>query len=393
MLRSVLTTLHAYRAAFFAYNSIPARDFVAVLPISRRPVPPVNRRLVLLVGGSASTTGGIERYCRRMLCALRQHTTYHVRWLKADTAVSRRRLTAFLCGLYARVVVLRHMLSRMDSARDVVWVQYANGVDLLLLALIRRWFKGTVFCTAHVGAEWFHLRSSILRRVAVILLGNADRVFCLSAVQHHAFGMAETRFVRIPTLLPDWVNGLDATGQRHQSGLVFFGRVDSRKGIYDLLHAFALVLRQHPGLRMDIAGTGPDETAARHLADALHLSASVTWHGSLSEPDLLRLIERRKVLVYPSRADAYPLAVLEAIALGLDVVLCDIPAAAEIVHTYGGWLVPVGNVRQLALAICQAHSNAPRIRRDTEILEFQWPEVARRYAEHIEAAYEAAAHA
>jgi len=328
-----------------------------------------------------------------MVCALRQHTTYHIRWLKADSAVSRQSLTAFFCKLYARAMALRHMLRRMDSARDVVWLQYANGVDLLLLALIRRWFPGTVFCTAHVGAEWFHLRTSILRRIAVILLSNADRVFCLSAAQHHAFGTADTRFVRIPTLLPDWVNGLDATAQRHQSGLVFFGRVDSRKGIYDMLHAFALVLEQHPGLRMDIAGTGPDEAAARRLADALHLSAHLTWHGSLSEPDLLRLIERRKVLVYPSCADAYPLAVLEAIALGLDVVLCDIPAAAEIVHTYGGWLVPVGNVRQLALAMCHAHSNAPRIRCDIEISEFQWPQVARLYAEHIEAAYEAAAQA
>jgi len=62
-----------------------------------------------------------------------------------------------------------------------------------------------------------------------------------------------------------------------------------------------------------------------------------------NSPELRSLFERAHLFVLPTRAECFGIAVIEAMASSLPVVMCDAGAASEIVdHRRTGWVIPHG---------------------------------------------------
>jgi glycosyltransferase involved in cell wall biosynthesis len=102
------------------------------------------------------------------------------------------------------------------------------------------------------------------------------------------------------------------------------GRLDEVKGFDLLVRAVAQV----PDPVIVIVGAGPQELALRELAGALNLADRVRFTGEI--PDAPRFLRAFDLYVAPSRKEGMPLAVVEAMALGLPVVASDIPAHREV---------------------------------------------------------------
>lgn len=102
-------------------------------------------------------------------------------------------------------------------------------------------------------------------------------------------------------------------------------RFDEVKRLDLLLRAAAA-----PGSAFAVAliGHGPEEPRLRRLAGDLGLGARVTFAGEV--PEAARLFAAFDVFAAPSRKEGLPLAVVEAMALGLPVVASDIPAHREV---------------------------------------------------------------
>lgn len=117
------------------------------------------------------------------------------------------------------------------------------------------------------------------------------------------------------------------------------------KGIEVLLDAIPPVLARHPDARFVIAGDGPlRESLAARSGDR------VTWAGF--RRDVPELLAASDLFVLPSLADAYPTALMEAMAAGLPVVSTRAGGIPEIVDDgRTGRLVPPGDSGALAAAI------------------------------------------
>ncbi len=103
-------------------------------------------------------------------------------------------------------------------------------------------------------------------------------------------------------------------------------RLDEVKRLDVLLKAAAAVRR--PGLVVAIVGAGAEERRLRALASSLGLGGSVKFAGEI--PGAARLFRAFDVYAAPSRKEGMPLAVLEAMALGVPVVASDIAAHREV---------------------------------------------------------------
>lgn len=137
--------------------------------------------------------------------------------------------------------------------------------------------------------------------------------------------------------------------------LVTAARFSPEKGLDVLIEAIPLLLQDHPGLRVRIFG-GPQEGYERHhqqLARAIadrDLGTIVTLAGEVSSP--FRHYDGASVYVQPSRSEVLPLAILEAMAVGLPVVASDVGAVSELVeHGRTGLLVAPGDPVALAGAV------------------------------------------
>ena len=144
--------------------------------------------------------------------------------------------------------------------------------------------------------------------------------------------------------------------------VVAAGRLVGAKGFDRLIRAFTWVAEAHPGWRLRICGGGPERAALAALIAELRLGGRVELAGKVR--DMEAELGAASVFALSSRVEGLPLALLEAMAKGLAVVSFDNCAGPREVIEHGadGLLVPGGDERALARAIC-ALIESPDLRR------------------------------
>ena len=122
----------------------------------------------------------------------------------------------------------------------------------------------------------------------------------------------------------------DIEPRREEGRVLYAGRVIPRKGIVDLVSAFARIeraLKPH----LTIAGSLADKTyvdnVIRVIAE-LGVSDRVEFVGMLHDQELLKEFAKAQVLVLPSYQETAPMVILQAMAAGIPVVatrICGVP--------------------------------------------------------------------
>ena len=115
-----------------------------------------------------------------------------------------------------------------------------------------------------------------------------------------------------------------------QNMVLFLGRLEARKGIFDLLDAVAGLRTQFPDLRLVCAGEGDRATVARY-AERLGIADAVKFTGWVGPSGKRALLESAALLALPSYEEALPMSVLEAMAAGVPVVVSPLGALPEVV--------------------------------------------------------------
>jgi glycosyltransferase involved in cell wall biosynthesis len=134
----------------------------------------------------------------------------------------------------------------------------------------------------------------------------------------------------------------------------YFGRLSPEKGVSDLLRAMLLL----PGVRLQIAGDGPQRQELESLAEGLRLK-NVEFLGHVQGAELDYLIAAAKFTVLPSRAyETFGKSILESYAWGRPVVASDLGSRRELVQDgRTGLLFPPGDAGQMARAISSLAEN------------------------------------
>jgi L-malate glycosyltransferase len=139
----------------------------------------------------------------------------------------------------------------------------------------------------------------------------------------------------------------------------------AEKAYPDLLVAAREVVRRLPDVRFVTVGQGPLEAEVRVLHARLGLGDRVVLLGY--RPDAVRLMAGCDLFVLASRYEGLPVAVMEALALGLPVVATAVGGVPEVVeHGREGLLVPPGRPDELAAAVLTLLTDAERRARMSE---------------------------
>jgi glycosyltransferase involved in cell wall biosynthesis len=110
--------------------------------------------------------------------------------------------------------------------------------------------------------------------------------------------------------------------------VVYVGRLEREKGLYELLDAFASIRSDRP-CHLTIAGHGPEAEGLRAYASELGVSADVEFTGYLYEQDIGRVYERADVFVLPTYREGMPTVLFEAMSHGLPIVTTPVRGAAD----------------------------------------------------------------
>lgn len=138
-------------------------------------------------------------------------------------------------------------------------------------------------------------------------------------------------------------------GHRH---VLYIGRIEPRKGVDRLVRAMQSVQVRVPGVRLVIAGGGPDRAAIQSLAHELDVRA--VFAGRVGDEELPGYYQAADVVCSPALGDeSFGLVLLEAMAAGRPIVASDIAGYAELLTPAGSArLAKAGDVDSLAAELC-----------------------------------------
>jgi glycosyltransferase involved in cell wall biosynthesis len=122
--------------------------------------------------------------------------------------------------------------------------------------------------------------------------------------------------------------------------VLFLGRIHPKKGLHLLLRAWARTVEAED-MHLVIAGPDSEGNQARleQLRDDLNLRMSVTFTGMLTAERKWSALAAASLFVLPSYSEGFSIAVLEALAAGVPVVVttsCHIP---EVSLNRCGWVI------------------------------------------------------
>jgi GalNAc-alpha-(1->4)-GalNAc-alpha-(1->3)-diNAcBac-PP-undecaprenol alpha-1,4-N-acetyl-D-galactosaminyltransferase len=158
--------------------------------------------------------------------------------------------------------------------------------------------------------------------------------------------------------------------------IVTMGRLVAQKGYDLLIAAFARIAGDCPGWTLAIIGEGPARDQIKKLIEQYGLANRVELVGARKDP--FTLMSQSSFFVLSSRYEGFPMALAEAMALGLPVISFDCPSGPRVLvrPEVDGVLVPAQDVDGLAAAMRRLIEDAPLRRR----LSGKAPEVTERFS-------------
>ena len=122
--------------------------------------------------------------------------------------------------------------------------------------------------------------------------------------------------------------------RQSEENILFLSRLTKEKGVYELLEAFKIISEKFPGVRLSIAGDGPElSEMKKRVAKNRILCERVSFLGYVKGKEKGDLLLASQVFIFPTyHGEGCPVSLLEAMAGGLAVVSTPIAAIPDIVE-------------------------------------------------------------
>jgi glycosyltransferase involved in cell wall biosynthesis len=270
-------------------------------------------------------------------------------------------------------------------------------------ASLARACKRPYIISAHGMLDRWALQHKRIKKAlyaALIETGNLQRAACLRALTADEADDYRRIGLRNPiAIIPSGVDvPTDSSAElfweahpnlKGQRIALFLGRLHPKKGLHLLLQAWARVARSAMDAHLVIAGPDAENTRAalERMVDDLNLRNCVTFAGMLPGPRKWSALAASHLFVLPSYSEGFSVAVLEALGMGLPVIVthpCHIP---EVSRHRCGWaiepeLAPLeGALEEFLQSSSQATAQMGQRGQALIHERFRWPVIGGQMAE------------
>jgi glycosyltransferase involved in cell wall biosynthesis len=258
----------------------------------------------------------------------------------------------------------------MDIVEGHDWCGLSAGLRPDCPVVIR--CNGTATYFAHLLQE--KVRPSV-RWAECLALRDADSVV---AVSRFTAGITR-RLFRLVNPVGVLHNSIDISqfdpadeDEIEEDTILYLGTLVRKKGVLDLSRIFSRVIEERPQARLWLVGRDtPDKhtgsVSTWDLCRELLSPAArkrVEYFGLQPYDKVHDYVRKAAVCVFPSYAEAFPLAWLEAMACAKPVIAYDVGWAPEVIESgSSGMLSPVGNLECFAQMINKTLSDREQRRR------------------------------
>lgn len=294
--------------------------------------------------------GVYSRHAGGISSVIREYLSWSFPTIDVDvlpTTRQQRDLAAIPLTLAASVRIVARAVRRKRTLLVIHFSQRGSFWREGSLLILARIFGLPVVAQLHgsgFAAYWkrgTRLPRSVLRRATAIMTLTAETEQLLKS-------STDLRLVPIVRI----GNAVEAPptsalmGPR-QNRVVFAGEVGRRKGADVLLTGWQRVpLKVRSGWTLDLFGPIADSALMPLATDS-----SIELHGPVDRAQVLERLNTASIAVLPSRAEAMPMFLLEALIREVACIGTNVGAVADLLSNACGMIVPVADSQALAEAL------------------------------------------
>ena len=266
----------------------------------------------------------------------------------ANRTLLKERLTEFLMSHHFDIVIsmggidMYYLHSIKDGSRKIVWFHFAINIAETTWAGPNPGIAKKMKAKIQTWRRIYHAR----KYDNIVVISKAD----LESWKSHT---DKVLCIYNPVTID-----CSAMADNCAKAVISVGRLDYQKGYDYLIDTWKRVAEKHPDWKLRIFGEGPLRNHLQKQIDQQQLSTIITLCGRAS--NIAEKYVEHSIYVMSSRAEGFPLALLEASACGLPLIAFDCPSGpGEIIEDgRNGYLIPkVGDVQTMAEKICQLIEN------------------------------------
>jgi glycosyltransferase involved in cell wall biosynthesis len=287
---------------------------------------------------------------------MRQPCDYRLRTVHIPTLAINRLTRAISYAL-----CLAGLLFLYRTQFDIIYCRFVK--DAAITVGLLRWLRvlrvPVVACAEGTGATGdvaFLSRLPFGRFLVRILNKALSAINIISpAIEQElaSLGFDAARFSRIP-------NGIEIPHAYKQAialapwhSLIFVGRVTQQKGLPYLLYALQQLIHAGTPVRLTIIGAGAELGNLRRAVKDFDIESRVTFLGEVPNERIAEHLLTHDIFVLPSLYEGFGVAVVEAMAAGLPVIVTRCGGPEFFVDDTFGRICEPGNVQSLQAAILE----------------------------------------
>lgn len=234
---------------------------------------------------------------------------------------------------------------------DIVHIHFTRDLVVLPVAVVARKHRIPYVLQTHgmVGPSQHPLAGPLDAVWTRKLLRDAKSVMFLTETESEQLGkVARTGLPLVPigNGVPDYPT---ADHRSAQPEVLFVARMHARKRPLVFVDMARALLDE--GLDARFTLVGPDEGEGSALRAALENDRRISWEGALDPATIPPRMAAASVYVLPSVREPYPMSVLEAMSVGLPVVVAADCGLAPMVQRAGCGIVVDGGTPAFAAAV------------------------------------------
>jgi len=250
---------------------------------------------------------------------------------------------------------------RQGKQEGLVTVIFGHFSAATIAGLIAKKFFGLSYVIlVHGNDILFEQRRWTTKFFIGSVLRNAKYIgvnsnFVQQIVSNYGVAQVKISFTH-PFVLEQDIPEFQSRSEHHR--LITIARLVKRKNVAQLLHAVVEMNKSIPDVHLDVVGDGPERKNLEQLAQELHISQHVTFHGNVEDKEKWKLLAQANIFVLTptversgTDVEGLGLVYLEAAAAGLPIVASSTGGVSDaVINEATGLLVNPNN----AVAIAQA---------------------------------------
>lgn len=135
--------------------------------------------------------------------------------------------------------------------------------------------------------------------------------------------------------------------------VLFVSRLIEGKGLQDVIPNMKEI-NERVGKRvvLQIVGDGPYRIKLERLAKDTHVESYVQFEGRKTKQELLQYYQNADLFILPSRSEGMPNVVLEAMAMGLPIIMTPCEGSKELISD-NGYIATIGQFAEYIIKVCR----------------------------------------